>query len=190
MTCLPGAIKGTFGYDPFIEACWITLEDPKARVVWAMGTTYCWTILSAGVTAICTAILLARVLWTSNRVRSAFNGSDDTLPDSVIKRGMLRSVTLRILPHPIFLSLSLAFLLHFKANLNSLQLSATLSWFLATSLSRLILMTMMPAEHRFCLRSIRYFSPLLLSSSPLSFFSTSTFLFPTLSLWDLTPTVP
>jgi hypothetical protein len=103
ITCVPGAAARVWGHDTLIKACWIVPEDAGKRIAWSVGTTYAWTIVSAAVAMASTLSVLFRLFLSKQRVRNAFSGAG-LASHALTKQSVLRAVTLRILPHPLFLS--------------------------------------------------------------------------------------
>lgn len=70
-----------------------------------MGTAHIWTLLSAAVALCSTIVVLVKLAMASRRVRKAFLDSEVN-SNILAQQSILTSVTLRILPHPVFLVLS------------------------------------------------------------------------------------
>jgi hypothetical protein len=103
ITCLPGIVVGAWGYDPLLKICWLSSRDSHKRVVWSLGTTYVWTILSAAIAFVSTFSVLIKLFLTGRKTRDAFSAAG-LHSHPFAKHSVLQSVTLRILPHPLFLS--------------------------------------------------------------------------------------
>jgi hypothetical protein len=102
VTCIPGGVAHVWGFDPFVDVCWSVLTDRDERVFWTISSTYVWTILSAAITMVSTLSVIFVLFLSSLRVHAALKGPN--LSSSCISnQHILRSVILRILPHPVFL---------------------------------------------------------------------------------------
>jgi hypothetical protein len=100
---IPGGVRHAWGKDSVIGICWVALTDPKERVVWVLASTHAWTILSAFVALVATMMVLVRLFVKRRATQNAFHDAG-MQSHAMAKQTILRSVTLRILPHPLFLS--------------------------------------------------------------------------------------
>jgi hypothetical protein len=100
---VPGGVRHAWGRDKVVGLCWIALTDPKERVIWVLASTHAWTILSTFLALVATMAVLVHLFVRKKATRDAFD--DAGMHSHVMARQtFLRSVTLRILPHPLFLS--------------------------------------------------------------------------------------
>ncbi|KAJ7896592.1 hypothetical protein B0H13DRAFT_1885096 [Mycena leptocephala] len=57
LTVPPYALK-QYGWDPLVEDCWYSNDDPKQRLAWQIGTQLFWTLLTVAGEIICTATVV------------------------------------------------------------------------------------------------------------------------------------
>ncbi|KAF7341484.1 hypothetical protein MVEN_01885800 [Mycena venus] len=110
LTVPPYALK-QYGWDPLVEDCWYSNDDPKQRLAWQIGTQLFWTLLTVAGEIICTLTVVIYMVRhqvrrsravqagaTSNtRSRSGSVGGNDTVSHA----NLYRSVILRIVLYPI-----------------------------------------------------------------------------------------
>jgi len=54
-------IKGKFGWDPVIGACWLTDDNAHNRLVWQVATQLLWIVLAEVITMSCAGITIAHL---------------------------------------------------------------------------------------------------------------------------------
>jgi hypothetical protein len=86
-----------WGWDELTYGCWISLTDPPARLRWAAGTLFAWTLLSAAVALVSTYVVLAHLVRKRTATRRAFRCSM-LVEDHVVAR-----VAVRVVWYPILL---------------------------------------------------------------------------------------
>ncbi|KAJ7785438.1 hypothetical protein B0H14DRAFT_3506912 [Mycena olivaceomarginata] len=57
LTVPPYALK-QYGWDPLVEDCWYSNDDPKQRLAWQIGTQLFWSLLGVAGEIICTSIVV------------------------------------------------------------------------------------------------------------------------------------
>ncbi|TRM64485.1 hypothetical protein BD626DRAFT_253251 [Schizophyllum amplum] len=62
------ATLGTFGWDPLLSVCWVTIEDPNSRIVTFVMALYLWQLLSCLAATIFVAITIG-TLYRQGRQR-------------------------------------------------------------------------------------------------------------------------
>ncbi|KAF8140915.1 hypothetical protein K438DRAFT_1636712 [Mycena galopus ATCC 62051] len=108
LTVPPFALK-QYGWDPLVEDCWYSENDPHQRLAWQIGTQLFWTLLTvAGEVVTTFTVVIYMVQQKVRRKRAqAFtshspsrSGSVD-LTDVISYANLYRGVILRIVRYPI-----------------------------------------------------------------------------------------
>ncbi|KAJ7822637.1 hypothetical protein B0H14DRAFT_3470618 [Mycena olivaceomarginata] len=111
LTVPPFALK-QYGWDPLVEDCWYSANDPKQRLAWQIGTQLFWTLLTvAGEVVNTITVVIYMVQQQVRRKRAqAFAGSQThsrshsgfvDLTDAISYANLYRGVILRIVRYPI-----------------------------------------------------------------------------------------
>ncbi|KAJ7864078.1 hypothetical protein B0H13DRAFT_2353853 [Mycena leptocephala] len=77
LTVPPYALK-QYGWDPLVEDCWYSNDDPKQRLAWQIGTQLFWSMLAVTGEIVCTStvvIYMLRHQLRKNRVVTTGSGS-------------------------------------------------------------------------------------------------------------------
>ncbi|KAJ6496317.1 hypothetical protein C8R45DRAFT_866247 [Mycena sanguinolenta] len=59
---IPPYALNQYGWDPLVEDCWYSNDDPKQRLAWQIGTQLFWTLLTVAGEIICSITVVTYVL--------------------------------------------------------------------------------------------------------------------------------
>ncbi|KAJ6478280.1 hypothetical protein C8R45DRAFT_906393 [Mycena sanguinolenta] len=117
LTVPPYALK-QYGWDPLVEDCWYSNDDPKQRLGWQIGTQLFWSLLAVAGEIICTTTVLVYMfrhqlkknrimgagtgsrMGTGTRMRSR-SGSVVAVNNQVTHANAYRGIILRIVAYPV-----------------------------------------------------------------------------------------
>ncbi|KAJ6589498.1 hypothetical protein B0H19DRAFT_1103970 [Mycena capillaripes] len=116
LTVPPYALK-QYGWDPLVEDCWYSNDNPQERLGWQIGTQLFWSLLAVAGEVICTTVVVVYMVrhqlrknqllvgigsqnGTSSRTRSR-SGSVVAVNNKVTHANAYRGIIFRIIVYPI-----------------------------------------------------------------------------------------
>ncbi|KAJ7176998.1 hypothetical protein C8R46DRAFT_989178 [Mycena filopes] len=112
LTVPPYAAK-QYGWDPLVQDCWYSNDNPKERLAWQIGTQLFWTLLTVAgevITASSVIIYMVRHRMRTNRLQNpsvsgsrtrSRSGSTAGATNKVAHANVYRGIIFRIILYPI-----------------------------------------------------------------------------------------
>ncbi|THU90612.1 hypothetical protein K435DRAFT_728241 [Dendrothele bispora CBS 962.96] len=114
---IPPYAAGQYGWDPLVQDCWYSSDDPKGRLAWQIGSQLLWTLLTVvgEVAASLTVFIFMirhqlrskKIMLSNSTVRSRSAGTASKISKSSLRNqrimhaNMYRTVLIRIAMYPI-----------------------------------------------------------------------------------------
>ncbi|KAJ7898613.1 hypothetical protein B0H14DRAFT_3853043 [Mycena olivaceomarginata] len=91
LTVPPYALK-QYGWDPLVQDCWYSNDDPKQRLAWQIGTQLFWSLLAVTGEVICTSIVVIYMVRHQLRKNRIMFGNGSRIGTGSVTRSRSGSV--------------------------------------------------------------------------------------------------
>lgn len=111
-------MNGVWGWDPLLQACWITSTDYSTRARWTVGTVFAPSFVASALSLLAVATVLWRLVAMDLAMRRVVSQRCRSVTPETMQNKLFRRVALRILWYPCLLGMTYSGLLHTAAYTN------------------------------------------------------------------------